>query len=77
VKNATGPDSPDTCRSDQLRQAARWLRAAGVPVPTDPSGLPPFAVEVSPLFADEAGAFAAAWARLAAKPPVRDGLYLE
>ncbi len=77
VKNATGPDSPDTCRSDQLRQAARWLRAAGVPVPTDPSGLPPFAVEVSPLFADEAGAFAAAWAKLAAKPPVRDGLYLE
>ena len=38
VKNAEGVDSPATCRADQLRQFARWLRAAGAPVPTDPTG---------------------------------------
>ncbi len=77
VKNAAGPDSPATCRADQLRQSVRWLRAAGVAVAADPSGLPPFAVEFSPLWADDAEGFAAAWARLAVKPAVQDGLYLE
>ncbi len=40
VKNAAGTDSPQTCRDDQLRQFARWLRAAGVAVETDEGGRP-------------------------------------
>jgi hypothetical protein len=39
VKNADGLDSPQTCRDDQLRQFARWLRANGAAVTTDASGL--------------------------------------
>ena len=77
VKNAEGADSPQSSRDDQLRQAARWLRAAGEVLPTDPTGLPTIAVEVSPLFADDAESFSAAWKALAAKPPLADGLYLD
>jgi UDP-N-acetylglucosamine/UDP-N-acetylgalactosamine diphosphorylase len=40
VKNAEGVDSPQTCRDDQLRQFARWLKAAGAAVETDATGLP-------------------------------------
>ncbi len=29
VKNAEGADSPQTCRDDQLRQFARWLKGSG------------------------------------------------
>jgi UDP-N-acetylglucosamine/UDP-N-acetylgalactosamine diphosphorylase len=77
VKNAEGADSPKTCRDDQLRQFARWLRAAGVALPSDASGLPAATIEVSPLFGDDAGTFGESWQKLAAKPAVKDGLYLE
>ncbi len=76
VKNADGVDSPKTCRDDQLRQFARWLRAAGAELPVDATGLPPFAVEVSPLFGDDEPSFRAAWAALKAKPAVAAGLVL-
>jgi UDP-N-acetylglucosamine/UDP-N-acetylgalactosamine diphosphorylase len=76
VKNAEGPDSAATSRDDQLRQAARWLRAAGVPLACDPTGLPPFRIEVSPLFGVDEASFAASWAALPAKPDLKDGLYL-
>jgi UDP-N-acetylglucosamine/UDP-N-acetylgalactosamine diphosphorylase len=77
VKNAEGVDSPKTCRDDQLRQATRWLRAAGADIPADETGLPPFPVEVSPLFAlDEAG-FVERWKALRPPPPVAPGLVLE
>jgi UDP-N-acetylglucosamine/UDP-N-acetylgalactosamine diphosphorylase len=50
VKNAEGVDSPATSRRDQLRRAARWLRAARVEVPM--RGDEPHAMlEISPLFA--------------------------
>ena len=50
VKNADGDNSPATCRLDQVRRAARWLRGAGVSVPT--KGDEPDAVlEISPLYA--------------------------
>jgi UDP-N-acetylglucosamine/UDP-N-acetylgalactosamine diphosphorylase len=55
-------DSPETCRQDQLRQYARWLRAAGVTVPADATGLPAFPFEVSPRFGDDEASFAASWA---------------
>ncbi len=76
VKNAGGVDSPQTCRDDQCRQFTRWLKAAGVGVPADATGLPPFALEVSPLFADDARSFGEAWSRLDPKPAIQEGLYL-
>jgi UDP-N-acetylglucosamine/UDP-N-acetylgalactosamine diphosphorylase len=77
VKNAEGVDSPATCRADQLRQFARWLRANGAAVDTDPTGLPRATIEVSPLFGYDEDSFADAWKKLSPKPVVRDGLYLE
>lgn len=77
VKNAGGADSPRTAREDQLRQSARWLRAAGAEVPADATGLPRAALEISPLFGDDAATVSASWSRLDPKPPIRDGLYLE
>ena len=77
VKNAEGADSPQTCRDDQLRQFARWLKAGGVAVQTDPTGLPGKVIEVSPLFGYDEDSFAEAWGRLPVKPAVAEGLYLE
>lgn len=77
VKNAEGLDSPRTAREDQLRQYARWLKAAGALVATDATGRPAVQVEVSPLFGDDAETFVARWNRLPAQPAVTDGLYLE
>ena len=54
VKNAEGSDSPATCRRDQVRRAARWLRAAGVEVPQRADGEPDATLEVSPLYATSA-----------------------
>jgi UDP-N-acetylglucosamine/UDP-N-acetylgalactosamine diphosphorylase len=50
VKNAAGVDSPATCRRDQIRRAARWLKAAGVDVP-EKDGEPAATIEISPLYA--------------------------
>jgi UDP-N-acetylglucosamine/UDP-N-acetylgalactosamine diphosphorylase len=77
VKNAAGADSPQTCRDDQLRQFARWLRAAGVAVEADAAGRPHPALEISPLFGYDENTFAQAWGKLSPKPAVADGLYLE
>jgi UDP-N-acetylglucosamine/UDP-N-acetylgalactosamine diphosphorylase len=77
VKNATGVDSAKTCRDDQLRQFARWLVANGAEVKTDQTGLPAATIEVSPLFGYDEDSFADSWKRLARKPVVKDGLYLE
>jgi UDP-N-acetylglucosamine/UDP-N-acetylgalactosamine diphosphorylase len=76
VKNAAGADSPQTAHDDQLRQWARWLRAAGAAIPADATGLPPFALEVSPRFADDEPSFVSAWRKLSPPPAVRDGLVL-
>lgn len=50
VKNAQGVDSPATSRRDQIRRAARWLRDAGVEIPTK-AGEPDATIEISPLLA--------------------------
>jgi UDP-N-acetylglucosamine/UDP-N-acetylgalactosamine diphosphorylase len=50
VKNAEGVDSPATCRRDQIRRAARWLRDAGVDVPMR-NNEPDAKIEISPLVA--------------------------
>ena len=54
VKNATGVDSPETCRRDQIRRAARWLESAGVSIPVR-GGEPDATLEISPFFASDAG----------------------
>jgi UDP-N-acetylglucosamine/UDP-N-acetylgalactosamine diphosphorylase len=50
VKNAEGTDSPATCRRDQIRRAARWLKSARIQVP-EKGGEPHATLEISPLFA--------------------------
>jgi UDP-N-acetylglucosamine/UDP-N-acetylgalactosamine diphosphorylase len=47
IKNASGPDSPETARAAQIALHTEWLRRAGI----DTGGHP---VEVSPLFALDA-----------------------
>lgn len=50
VKNAEGADSPATCRRDQIRRAARWLKSAGINVPTKGEEIDAV-IEISPLYA--------------------------
>ena len=76
VKNATGVDSAESCQADQLRQFAHWLNAAGAAIPTDATGLPPFNLEISPLFGDDAASVAASWTQLTPKPNLAEGLLL-
>jgi UDP-N-acetylglucosamine/UDP-N-acetylgalactosamine diphosphorylase len=76
VKNADGPDSPQTCRDDQLRLFARWLQGNGVEVATDGTGRPAIDLEVSPLFGYDEDTFSAAWRKLSPKPAISTGLYL-
>ncbi len=76
VKNAEGVDSPETSRNDQLRQYARWAKAAGIELEVDDSGLPSVSFEVSPLFADTEERFRKSWDALATKPELTDGLVL-
>lgn len=76
VKNAEGVDSPQTSRDDQLRQYARWVKAAGVDLDTDATGLPGFPFEISPLFADTEERFVKKWNALTEKPELTEGLVL-
>ena len=54
IKNATGPDSPETARRDLNRLYARWLEAAGVRVPRDHGGEPCYDIEIDPRLALDA-----------------------
>ncbi|MFO7725142.1 MAG: UDPGP type 1 family protein [Oceanipulchritudo sp.] len=76
VKNASGKDSVESCKADQLRQWTRWLRAAGQDLPVDETGLPEVTFEVSPLFADSCEAFVEKWNHLAEKPAIEEGTRL-
>ena len=53
VKNAEGVDSPATCRRDQIRRAASWLRGARIEVPVK-QGEPDAVLEIAPSFATSA-----------------------
>jgi UDP-N-acetylglucosamine/UDP-N-acetylgalactosamine diphosphorylase len=77
VKNAEGVDSPKTCREDQLRQFARWLKANGATLETDGTNLPRSPIEVSPLFGYDEDSFADAWRKLSPKPAIHEGLVLQ
>ncbi|MFQ5493900.1 MAG: hypothetical protein ACE5EX_00825, partial [Phycisphaerae bacterium] len=59
VKNPTGVDSVETARRDLIRRAARWLEAAGIPVPRGGDGEPSACCEISPLAALDAAELAA------------------
>lgn len=74
VKNAEGVDSPQSCKKDQLRMFARWLKAAGEDIGTDDSGLPGITFEISPRFAADEADFVAQWSALDPKPEIKDGL---
>jgi len=54
VKNATGVDSLESSRRDQVSRAYQWLEQAGVPVPRNPDGSPAATVFIGPKFALDA-----------------------
>ncbi|NOT30940.1 MAG: UDPGP type 1 family protein [Planctomycetes bacterium] len=67
VKNKSGEDSPASCRADLCRLYARWVRAAGLPLPpADDEGIHP--LEVDPLCAETQDEFLA---RKGLRPDVR------
>jgi len=51
LKNATGPDSPETVRRRMSDQFADWLESAGVAVPRRADGSSIHPIEISPLYA--------------------------
>ena len=77
VKNAEGVDSPKSCKEDQLRMFARWLKAAGETVETDETGLPAINFEISHRFAADEADFVAQWGALEPKPQLVDGLVIQ
>ena len=77
VKNADGVDSPKTCKEDQLRMFARWLKAAGERIETDDSGLPKITFEISPRFAADEADFVAQWGGLDPKPAITEGTVIK
>jgi UDP-N-acetylglucosamine/UDP-N-acetylgalactosamine diphosphorylase len=51
VKNMEGENSPSTSRQDMVNLFGRWLRNAGVSIPTDSHGNVIGLIEISPCFA--------------------------
>ena len=77
VKNATGIDSPQTCKEDQLRMFARWLKAAGSMSRLMIAGCPKITFEISHLFAVDESDFILQWSMLDSKPDIIEGLVIE
>jgi UDP-N-acetylglucosamine/UDP-N-acetylgalactosamine diphosphorylase len=59
IKNATGPDSPQTARQALSNLAADWLERAGIRVPRQANGDASMPLEISPLYALDAEELAA------------------
>ncbi|OHB46779.1 MAG: hypothetical protein A2099_00520 [Planctomycetes bacterium GWF2_39_10] len=53
VKNMEGENSPATARQDLINLFGRWLRSAGISIPTDSQGNVVGLIEISPCFALE------------------------
>ncbi|MFA7174036.1 MAG: UDPGP type 1 family protein [Kiritimatiellia bacterium] len=51
VKNATGKDSPATCRQDMQLKWLRWFKELGVEFALDELGLPLLPLEIDPVYA--------------------------
>jgi UDP-N-acetylglucosamine/UDP-N-acetylgalactosamine diphosphorylase len=77
IKGMEGLDSMKTCLQDQAKLFASWLLAAGIDIPADANGLPPFDLEISPMFADNKHDFLKKWTALENKPAVAPGQYIE
>lgn len=54
LKNATGPDSPETVHQAMSDLSADWLARAGIAAPRRPDGHAAVAIEISPLVALDA-----------------------
>ena len=76
VKNATGIDSINTCRNDQVKQFARWAKAAGADLKIDDKGVPDCLFEVAPEFATNENEFSRRWNEIG-RPSIEDGLILD
>ncbi|MDR2735750.1 MAG: UDPGP type 1 family protein [Puniceicoccales bacterium] len=76
IKNLHGTDSLATCKQNQLRLFARWLLAGGAEIPVDATGLPPFNIEISPLFAENKVDFLLKWNALKVKPAISANSYI-
>ncbi len=59
LKNATGPDSPETVRAALTDVAVAVLTKLGIDIPRDVSGRPRFALELDPCLEDDADAILA------------------
>lgn len=77
IKSLVGVDSLETARRDQIRLWAQWLSEGKADMPLDSDGLPPFPIEISPLFADSKCHFLEAWQGLAVRPAVRENFCLD
>jgi UDP-N-acetylglucosamine/UDP-N-acetylgalactosamine diphosphorylase len=54
IKNEKGESSPDTARQNMINLFGRWLREAGIEIPTGENGNVEGVVEISPLYALDA-----------------------
>ena len=75
LKNAKGVDSPETCRNDQLKQAIRWLSAAGIDL--EGNGAKDFTFEINYRFAMDKDDFINQWNSLDDKPTIESGTIIE
>jgi UDP-N-acetylglucosamine/UDP-N-acetylgalactosamine diphosphorylase len=73
LKNASGPDSPESVRQALSNLAGEWLEKAGITVPRRPNGDAAVPLEISPLFALDAEELAA---RVDRGLRIREPLYL-
>lgn len=55
VKNATGVDSLESARRDQIARAYRWIENAGVTLPVNDNGEPDATIAIFPSFALSSG----------------------
>lgn len=54
VKNASGTDSPATCKHDMQAKWLRWCRTAGIQVSANALGAPVLPMEIDPAYACDA-----------------------
>ena len=76
VKNAEGVDSPESCKADQQRLFAQWLKNEGVTLAVDGDGVPVCKLEVSPLFGYDSESFSESWKRLGEEVDFSKDVYL-
>lgn len=76
VKNPSGVDSAESAHADQLREYARWVRAAGAEIEVDATGLPAFTFEIVQSFAADERGFINAWKQLDPKPELHEGVVI-